>query len=136
MASHFEEAFHGLQRKLINDLKRACPIGCTCIISQVYVVILGHHRADAIQNCKAAIAAVENAYGARCFIVSDVQFFFCSLSRSRISVSNTSSLLGAGAGAGAGAASSFFLNFMMTLSAMKIDKAIIKKSTMFCINIP
>jgi len=59
-------------------------------------------------------------------IVSD---YFFSLSRSRISVSRTSSFEGAGSGAGAaGFASSFFINLFIILTIRKTQKAKITKS--------
>lgn len=58
----------------------------------------------------------------------------CFLRRSRISVSRISSFVGSGTGAGA--SSSFFLNFMITRRAMKMESAMMKKSTMFWMNRP
>ena len=70
-------------------------------------------------------------------IIMDTYFF--SFSRSRISVSNTSSLVGAGgAGGAAGAASAafFVVSFVMRRINKNIAKAIIRKSKVACRNCP
>ena len=55
---------------------------------------------------------------------------------SRISVNRTSSFDGAGGAAGAGASSFLNLNLFMNLIAIKMEKAIIKKSIVVCIKLP
>ena len=64
-------------------------------------------------------------------------YFSSFLRMSRISVRSFSSAVGSGAGAGASStAFSFFMNFMVTRRAMKMERAMIRKSTMFWMNIP
>ena len=57
-------------------------------------------------------------------------YFFCSLSRSRISASSNSSFVGAGSGAGAGAAASsyFRISRFISLTIRKTQNARIVKS--------
>ena len=57
-------------------------------------------------------------------------YFFCSLSRSRISASSNSSFVGAGTGpaAGAGASSFYFIRRFINFTIMKTQNARIVKS--------
>ncbi len=58
----------------------------------------------------------------------DIPYFFCSLSRSRISVSSCSSLDSTGSAAGAGASSFFFIRRFINFTIMKTQNARIVKS--------
>ncbi len=74
------------------------------------------------------------AYMLRNEVKTACNYFF---SRSRISVSNFSSLVGSGgAGAGAGAASSFLIRLFMALIIMKMANATIRKSIVVCMKAP
>lgn len=62
---------------------------------------------------------------------------FLSFSRSRISVSSFSSVVGSGAGAGAAGSSAFLRDsLLMPLTSRKTQKATMRKSSRFCRNSP
>ena len=63
MAAHLEETEHGLTRELIDDIKRTGAIGCTSIITQVQIVVLGQALTDGMQDGKTTIATIEHPYG-------------------------------------------------------------------------
>lgn len=88
----------------------------------------GNRRETAMQE--EWIRKRERAVGTRSLRMVDYLFF----SRSRISVSSFSSLLGSGAGAGS---SSFFVVILvMPLIMRNTQKAMMRKSMVFWMNIP
>ena len=62
---HLKEAQHSLTGELVNDFERTGTVGCTGIIAEVQVVVLGQQLAYAVQNGQSAVAAIENADGSR-----------------------------------------------------------------------
>ena len=75
--------------------------------------------------------------GSEAFCRTDDGYFLaCSLSKSRISVSRSSSLDGWGGCGGAGAASFFRMRRPARRIMTKMDRAIIRKSTTFWRNVP
>ena len=64
MATHLEEAQHSLARELIDHVEGTWSIGCTGVVAQVEVVVLGKQLADAMKDGQTTVAAVEDADGA------------------------------------------------------------------------
>ena len=64
MATHLEEALHGLARKLIDHVERTRSVRGSGIVTQIEIVVLGKLLANAVKNGKSAVAAVEDADGA------------------------------------------------------------------------
>ena len=63
MATHLEQFHNGLPCEFIDHLEGTGAIGCTGIIAQIQIVVLGQQLADAMQNGQSPIPAVEDADG-------------------------------------------------------------------------
>ena len=65
MATLFEELEHGLPGELINHFEGTRTIGCTGVIAQIEIVVLGELLAYFVQDGESAIARIEDADGPR-----------------------------------------------------------------------
>ena len=65
VAAHLEELYYGLARKLIDHVERTWSIGGAGVVAQIKVIVFGKQLADAVQDGKPTVAAVEDADGAR-----------------------------------------------------------------------
>lgn len=63
MASHLEEFLYGLPCELIDDVERSWSVGRACVVAEVEVVVLWQQLANAMQDGKATVTAVEDADG-------------------------------------------------------------------------
>ena len=64
LATHIEEFLHGLARKLVHYLVRARSVRRAGVVAEVEIIILWQQLANAVQNGKSAVSAVEDAYRA------------------------------------------------------------------------
>ena len=60
IATLLVQVINRLKGVFINDIKRACSIGRTRIVTQVEILILGEMLANVIQDSQSAVTAVEN----------------------------------------------------------------------------
>ena len=49
-----------LEGVFVNDIKRACSVGCTRIVAQIEVIVLGKMLANFVENGQSAVAAIKN----------------------------------------------------------------------------
>lgn len=60
MATHLKQFDNGLACELIDHVEGPRTIGCTCIVAQIDIVVLGQQLADALKNGQSAIAGIED----------------------------------------------------------------------------
>ena len=61
MATNLIQFDDGLACELIDHVEGPRTIGCTCIVAQIDIVVLGQLLADALKNGQSAIAGIEDS---------------------------------------------------------------------------
>lgn len=121
-----------LLRLFIIELEKLCS---SCFLVEKYAKKIGMFR-----KCRLVYKsrAVRQAFEGSPFFVWIIFYFLpaCSFNKSRISVSNTSSLLGAGGAAGAGTSSFLRFSLASNLINKNIEKAMMIKSKVACRKLP